>query len=113
MIKMPFKKAGTTVDNQIADWSCTDGFQEANYYGEDPNDVQIDDGGYQNCYIYRNGSNINDTVTGRRLDSHETSSGNNDGGSGNGNSGNSQPSGGNSNNDPPKNNPSPPANNNN
>ena len=59
LIKMPFKAGSVSVDDQVKDWSCTDSVQSANYYGEAPNDIETDTGGYQNCYIYRNGSNVN------------------------------------------------------
>jgi hypothetical protein len=58
-LKMPFKAGSVSVDDQVNDWSCTDAFQTPNYYGEKPNAIETDQGGYQNCYIYRNGSNVN------------------------------------------------------
>lgn len=56
---MPFKAGTVSVDDMVKDWSCTDAFQTANYYSEPANEIETDKGGYQNCYIYRNGSNVN------------------------------------------------------
>ena len=66
VIEIPVVDASTDVDTAISGWKCIDMHQPEDALADPP---VVDAGGYQNCYIYRAGSNI---VNGASLESSST-----------------------------------------
>ena len=76
--EVPLLDYSADVDTAVGGWRCVDMHQPEDALAEPP---VVDAGGYQNCYIYREGSNIvngetlESGATARRLDSDNSGTG--------------------------------------